>query len=250
MSPETPAARHVLRLLTLGAFASLASTACASNVHQDLGQAPPPGQKIVLFSGQPGQVAANWVKRGTTQDAGWTVDHEAMVSHGGDIVTKQAFDDFYLHVEWMEPDMPDAHGQEKGNSGVGLQALYEIQVLDSYGWKVPGKGDCGAVYDQSAPLVNACKPPLQWQTYDIFFRAARWDESGKKAENARVTVLQNGIVVQNNTEIRGTTGIARGPERPEPGPILLQDHGNRVRFRNVWIVPMPLHGSDQYDPHN
>src|SRR5439155_5636782 len=111
---------------------------------------------------------------------------------GGYIVTKQYFTDFQLHVEFKVPYMPDKKGQERGNSGVGLQSHYEIQVLDSYGFKEPGTGDCGAVYSQAAPLVNACRPPLEWQTYDITFHAARFDTDGKKTANARVTVFQNG----------------------------------------------------------
>jgi hypothetical protein len=128
-----------------------------------------------------------------------------------------------------------------------LQSWYEIQVLDSSGLKIPGTGDCGAVYNQAAPLVNACKPPLSWQTYDIIFRAPRFVD-GKITEKARVTVMQNGILVQNNTEIQGPTGIRGDRPVDKPGPIFLQDHHNPTEFRQIWIVPLPTDGSKNYDP--
>ena len=143
--------------------------------------------------------------------------------------------------------MPEAHGQERGNSGIGLLATYEIQVLDSYGFKEPGSGDCGAVYSQSAPLVNACKPPLAWQTYDISFRAARFDADGKVTQKPRVSVFQNGLCVQNSTEINGGTGIGPKADANE-GPIILQFHNNTVQFRNIWIVPLPEEGAKHYEP--
>jgi hypothetical protein len=202
---------------------------------------------VVLFSGKPEEATANWVQRDTDTPAKWKVEDGDLISGGGDITTKEKFNDYQLHVEFWEPYLPNNHGQERGNSGVALDNLYEIQVLDSFGIAVPGKGDCGAVYDQSAPLVNACRPPLQWQTYDIIFRAPRWDADGKKTENARVSVIQNGIVVQNNTEIPHETGIAYGrKEHPGPGAILLQDHGFKVKFRNVWVLPLPEKGSPNY----
>ena len=144
--------------------------------------------------------------------------------------------------------MPEATGQAKGNSGVYLQGRYEIQVLDSYGWDVPGLGDCGAVYNQYAPLVNACTPAMEWQSYDIIFRAVRCDSSGNVVENARVTVIHNGVVIHNNAELQSPTGGAVGADESQPGPLLLQDHGNPVSYRNVWLVHLPEKGSDQYEP--
>ena len=161
-------------------------------------------------------------------------------------MTQERFTDFMLHLEFMTPNMPEATGQAKGNSGVFLQGRYEIQVLDSYGIEVPGKGDCGAIYNQFAPLVNACKPPLEWQTYDVIFRAARVDPSGQVAENARVTLLQNGVVIQNNTQLLGVTGGSANEDVGAPGPLLLQDHGNPGQSRNIWVAPLPLKGSDKY----
>ncbi len=198
---------------------------------------------IILFNGKD---LSNWQTR-SGGPAGWDVADGVMtVKPGtGDIMTKERFTDFMLHLEWMEPDMPDAKGQAKGNSGVYLQGRYEIQVLDSYGIEVPGKGDCGAIYNQYAPLVNACKPALQWQSYDMIFRSARVDASGK-IENARVTVLQNGMVIHNNVIVDGITGGAIDDKVLEPGPLLLQDHGNLIKYRNIWIVPLPLKGSDKY----
>ena len=113
-------------------------------------------------------------------------------------MTLEKFTDFILHLEFMTPYMPEATGQARGNSGVFLQGRYEIQVLDSYGIEVPGKGDCGAVYNQFAPLTNACKPPLEWQTYDVVFRTARVDADGEVVEKTRLTVLQNRTVIHNN----------------------------------------------------
>jgi hypothetical protein len=199
---------------------------------------------VVLFDGKD---LSNWTKLDGEAPA-WEIADGAMTvtAGGGDIVTRERFTDFLLHLEFMTPDMPDATGQAKGNSGVFLQGRYEIQVLDSYGIDVPGKGDCGAIYNQFASLVNACKPPLEWQTYDVIFRAARVGESGEIEENARVTVLQNGIVIQNNVQMLGAIGGATDEDAAAPGPLRLQDHGNPVKYRNIWIAPLPLKGSDVY----
>ena len=204
----------------------------------------PPDTAVVLFDGKN---LSNWTKLDGGAPA-WEVADGAMTvtAGGGDIVSREQFNDFLLHLEFMTPDMPDATGQAKGNSGVFLQGRYEIQVLDSYGIDVPGMGDCGAIYNQFASLVNACKPPLEWQTYDAIFRAARVGESGEIEENARVTVLQNGIVIQNNVQMLGATGGATDEGAAEPGPLRLQDHGNPVKYRNIWVVPLPLKGSDVY----
>ena len=203
-----------------------------------------PEGAVVLFNGKD---LSNWHTR-SGDPAGWKVaDGVITVVKGtGDIVTDQKFTDFVLHLEFMEPDMPEATGKGKGNSGVYLQGRYEIQVLDSYGIEVPGMGDCGAVYNQFAPLVNACKPPLEWQTYDMAFRYARLDDSGQVADQARVTILQNGILIHNNVELLGPTGGSMDDKVWEPGPLLLQDHGNPLKYRNIRILPLPLKGSDKY----
>jgi hypothetical protein len=133
--------------------------------------------------------------------------------------------------------MPTAQGQGRGNSGVFLQGRYELQILDSYGLK-PGNGDCGGIYKQIVPSVNACKPPLQWQSYDVTFHKARV-EGGRVVERARVTVVQNGLTTINNAEIVPTPGgIGLTPR--EDGPLLLRGHGARVEFRNIWIKPFAM----------
>lgn len=198
--------------------------------------AKPPEGATVLFDGKSTEAL--------TRD--WKVEKGAMTAAEGDTNSKATFQDMRLHVEWKEPLMADKKGQERGNSGVFLQDRYEVQVLDSYGIADPGRGDCGAVYNVAAPLVNACKPPLEWQAYDIFFRTPRFDADGKKIENARVTVFQNGILVQNNTEIPHPTASPDEAETAEAAPMHLQFHGNPVQYRNVWAQPLPLTGADHY----
>jgi hypothetical protein len=208
--------------------------------------AAPPANAIQLFNGKD---LANW----TTREGGapeWTVEEDVIhvVPRAGDIVTKDSFTDCYLHIEFRCPNMPDASGQQKGNSGIFLQGLYEIQVLDSYGINIPGTGDCGAFYEQFAPLVNACRPPMTWQAYDITFRSPRFDDSGAVSEHARATIVQNGLIVQNNVQLLGPTGSASKMEVVNSGPLRLQDHKDLVCFRNIWAIPLPLEGSHTYEP--
>ncbi len=201
---------------------------------------------ISLFSGKAEDIAANWLKRGSETAADWKLADQAVVARGGDIVTRAKFNDFQLHVEFRTPDMPEAKGQAKGNSGIFCQGRYEVQVLDSYGLADVGKGDCGSIYNKAAPLINACRPPREWQTFNITFRAPRFDASGTRTENARVNVILNGIVVQNNTSIDGPTWGETFGGLNTPGPIVLQDHGNNVEYRNIWIRPLPSKGVDRY----
>ena len=135
----------------------------------------PPTSASIVFNNKD---LSNWTQRDGAP-ATWLVADGIMTVASGDIMTKELFTDFRLHLEFMTPDLPEATGQAKGNSGVFLQGRYEVQVLDSYGIEVPGKGDCGAIYDQFAPLVNACKPPLEWQTYDVFFRSRAIDHTSE-----------------------------------------------------------------------
>lgn len=239
---------RVSRAAAAGAAAVALAAFAAPAIADMVGAVPPPDAKgaVVLFSGKAEEVAANWYKKGSTDDAAWKIEDGGMATAGGDIMSKQKFTDFYLHVEFRVPYMPEAKGQGRGNSGVFLQGRYEIQVLDSYGLADLGTGDCGSVYGKSAPLINACKKPLEWQSFDIFFRAPRFDEAGEMTEKARVTVLQNGVPVQNNVIIPDVTwGENFGP-LSTPGPIVLQDHGTAVRFRNVWVLPLPQQGANHY----
>ncbi|MBM3213326.1 DUF1080 domain-containing protein [Candidatus Poribacteria bacterium] len=204
----------------------------------------PPSGAVVLFDGSD---LNGWTTR-SGGAPGWQVSHGIMtvVPKSGDIMSRYTFRDSLLHLEFRCPDMPEARGQAKGNSGVFLQGRYEIQVLDSYGIPVPGKGDCAAIYDQFAPLTNACKPPMEWQSYDACFRAARVDGDGKTITPARITLLHNGVVVHNNVQTNGPTGGSVDLNVGEPGPLLLQDHGNLVSYRNVWVLPLAEEGSSAY----
>ena len=207
--------------------------------------AKPPAHALILFNGKD---VDNWTTR-DGQPAPWKAEDDILhvVPKTGDIMTRECLTDFFLHLEFRCPDMPEATGQAKGNSGVFLQGRYEVQVLDSYGIDIPGMGDCGAVYNQFAPLVNACKPALEWQTYDVIFRAPRMQGS-EVEEPVRLTALQNGLVIHNNIQLPGVTGAAIDEQVGEPGPLLLQDHGNLAAFRNIWALPLPLKGSDTYEP--
>lgn len=208
----------------------------------------PPGGSTILFDGTS---LNGW----TTTDGeapGWTIVDGTLevVPGAGDIRTKATFRDHFLHLEFMLSDMPEAKGQGKSNSGVFVQNRYELQVLDSTGWNVPGMGDCGAVYYQYAPLTNACKRPMTWQTYDIIFRAPRCEGSVVK-ERARMTVFLNGTVVQNNVELAGPTGMRPADTAVwTPGPLRLQDHKNVVWYRNIWASRLRAEGSDEYAPRN
>jgi hypothetical protein len=212
----------------------------------DTYKATPPENAVVLFGGKD---VSNWTTR-DGKPAGWKVEDGILhvVPGTKDIMSMERFTDFFLHLEFRCPDMPEATGQAKGNSGVFLQGRYEIQVLDSYGLNIPGKGDCGGIYNQFAPLVNACNPPMAWQTYDVIFRAARVNDAGQVEEPVRLTVLQNGLVILNNVQLPGVTGAALDEQVGEPGPLLLQDHKDLVCYRNIWAVHLPLEGSDTYEP--
>jgi len=148
--------------------------------------------------------------------------------------TKKKYQDFTLHVEFLLPFKPMARDQERGNSGIYIQDRYEMQILDTFGHK-PEFNGMGSTYRQTAPLVNMCYPPLQWQTYDIEFTAAKFDSSGKKIKNAVVTAKVNGVLVQDHTELTNKTGAGK-PEGAEAGPIQLQGHNNPVFFRNIWVI--------------
>ena len=196
----------------------------------------PPSDAIVLFDGKD---LSQWAGA-DGQAAKWKVadGYIEVVPHSGYIHTRQPFGDCQLHVEFAEPVPAVGEDQGRGNSGVFLMGLYEIQVLDSYQSKTYADGQASAVYAQFPPQVKASRPPGQGQTYDIIFHAPRFDQSGNLRHPARVTVLHNGVLVQDNVELSGPTGHhVRPPYTPGPDklPLSLQDHGNPVRFRNIWI---------------
>ena len=196
----------------------------------------PPADAIVLFDGTD---LSKWESdRGGA--AQWTVADGAMQvkPKAGGIRTKQTFGDVQLHLEWATPSVVKGEGQGRGNSGVFLMGRYEIQVLDSHENTTYFHGQAGSVYKQHAPLVNASRKPGEWQTYDIVFHAPRFDVNGKIAERARFTVFHNGVLVQDHAEVMGIT-THEGPPyyeaHPEKLPLGLQDHGDLVKYRNIWI---------------
>jgi len=196
----------------------------------------PPSDAVVLFDGKD---LSQW-QHNDGSPAKWKVENGYMevVPKTGYIYTRQPFGDCQLHVEFREPVPPKGESQERGNSGVFLMGLYEIQVLDSYQNKTYADGQAAAAYGQYPPQVNASRPPGQWQTYDIIFHGPRFDPAGKLLRPARVTVLHNGVLAQDNVELTGPTAHQhRPPYKPGPDklPLALQDHGNPIRFRNIWI---------------
>ena len=248
-----------LSLRTCGGFSSLALTialsiAVVSQTMQEPTPFPPPKKEppivtpgktasdppsdaVVLFDGKD---SSTWRSLNDGSEAKWLVKDGYMqvVPKTGDIVTKQEFGDCQLHIEWATPAEVKGEGQGRGNSGIFLMERYEVQVLDSFDNKTYYHGQAGAIYKQYAPLVNASRKPGEWQTYDIIFKAPKFDEQGKVTERARITVLHNGVLIQNNVEIFGSTFhdkpalyIAHGPK----ASLKLQDHGDLVRYRNIWI---------------
>jgi hypothetical protein len=204
----------------------------AASTQDVVGRAP--SDATVLFDGKD---LSAWAQKDGTA-AKWKVGsgYFETVPKTGYIYTKKAFGDCQLHLEFATPSPAVGEGQDRGNSGVFLMGLYEIQVLDSYNNKTYADGSAGAVYGQYPPLVNASRPPGQWQTYDIVFHAPKFGD-GKLVRKARVTVLHNGVLVQDDVEIQGTTSTPK-PQydaQPEKLPLGLQDHNHPVRYRNVWV---------------
>ena len=222
----------------------------------------PPSDAIILFDGKDlsqwrkpmvgyggsmEEVKAVAQKRSTMKDfkevdADWEIKDGALivVPGNGHIETRKAFGDIQLHIEWLAPVATDTTktGQDYSNSGIFLMGQYEIQVLNTYENPTYSNGQAGAMYKQSIPLVNACRPPGEWQYYDIIFMAPKFGKDGSVIKPATVTAFQNGILIQNHYELKGPC-IYRGEPsyvpHPEKLPIILQDHGNRVRFRNIWV---------------
>jgi hypothetical protein len=196
----------------------------------------PPSDAIVLFDGKD---LSQWQSM-SGGEAAWKVENGYMevVPGAGGIRTKESFGDVQLHVEWRTPPVSDKQSQARNNSGVFLMGRYEVQVLDTYNNKTYADGQAGAIYGQYPPLVNPLRPPGEWQVYDIIFRAPRFDEDGGLVEPARMTILLNGVLIQDNRILTGPTGHRERPPytaHPDALPISLQDHGDPVRFRNIWV---------------
>lgn len=194
-----------------------------------------PSDAIILFDGSD---FSQW-EGSNGKTVGWTLEDGAMtVKKGtGGIQTKETFKDVQLHIEWRTPTELVGEGQGRGNSGVFLMGKYEVQVLDSYSSSTYGNGQASSIYKQHIPLVNATKAPGEWQTYDIIFSAPVFGESGRALRPATVTVIHNGVLVQNHVSLLGPTEYKGVPVYSEhgAGPISLQDHGNPVSYRNIWI---------------
>jgi hypothetical protein len=203
----------------------------------------PPSDAIVLFDGKD---MSAWIGADQWEIADGAVTIKSAGKANEDNPhTKQAFGDCQLHLEFAEPEVVKGSGQGRGNSGVKLMGRYEVQILDSYHNKTYYDGQCGSIYKQTPPLVNVSRKPGEWQSYDIVFEAPRFDAEGKVAKPAYITVFQNGVLVQNHTEIEGTTSYIQAPEYEKHGekePLALQDHRNPVKLRNIWIRELtPMH---------
>jgi hypothetical protein len=210
-----------------------------------LGMAPPSDAEM-LFDGKD---LSKW-QNNRGQDASWkmTNGYVETAPRGGGIRTRGKWADFQLHLEWATPNPARGTGQGRGNSGILINGLYEVQVLDSYQALTYPDGQAGAIYGQMPPLVNVCLPPGEWQTYDILFESPRWNDQGELVKKAIITVIQNGVIVQNHYELTGCTdGIAGVPwktpgnyDRKHPPEVFveLQDHSNPVRYRNIWVRPI------------
>ncbi|XZE34791.1 3-keto-disaccharide hydrolase [Pirellulaceae bacterium SH501] len=204
----------------------------------------PPSDAVVLFDGKD---LSHWKNA-----SGWKVDAGAMVAGKGAVTSVEEFGDCQVHIEWSAPTPPKGDGQGRGNSGVFLMGIYELQVLDSYQNKTYSDGQAGAIYKQTPPLANAMRKPGEWNTYDIFWTAPRFKEDGSLLSPAYITAMHNGVLILNHFELKGDTPFNRPPaykKHKDKGPITLQDHGNPVRFRNIWVRNLePVEGKQVRKP--
>jgi len=196
-----------------------------------------PSDAIVLFDGK--NLDAWQSSNDKSKSAPWKVEKGAftVTPQTGGIETKQHFTDYQLHIEWSSPEVVKGNSQGRGNSGIFMQGIYEVQVLDSYDNETYVNGQAGSIYKQTPPLANVMRKPGEWNTYDIIYTAPTFTKDGKYRTYPTITVIHNGVVVQNNTTIIGTTEYVGFPQTRVhgAGPISLQDHGDLVRFRNIWI---------------
>ncbi len=193
----------------------------------------PPSDAVVLFDGTEESKNTAWAKNDS-----WKVVEGCLVTGKGQARTVQSFGDCQLHIEWSAPTPPKGKGQGRGNSGVFLMGTYEIQVLDSFENETYYDGQAGAIYKQTPPQVNAMNPPGEWNVYDIVWTAPRFEDDGSLKSPAYITAFHNGVVILNHFELKGDTPFNRPPRykaHAPQGPIALQDHGNPVRYRNIWI---------------
>lgn len=197
-----------------------------------------PSDAIILFDGKD---LSQWQTEKDGSPAKWKLEKEGMMTvqkGAGNVQTRQSFGSCQLHIEWRTPATIEGEGQGRGNSGIFLMGLYELQVLDSYNNTTYSNGQAGSIYKQLIPLVNASLKPGEWQEYDVIFTAPKFKADSSLASPARFTVLHNGVLVQNNVEVKGSTVYIGKPSyeaHSDKRPIVLQDHGNPTSFRNIWI---------------
>jgi hypothetical protein len=204
----------------------------------------PPSDAVVLFDGQD---LSAW--EGADN---WNVENGVMIAGKGDIHTRESFGDCQLHIEWSAPVPARGSGQDRGNSGIFLQDRYELQVLDSYQSDTYSDGQAGAIYKQTPPMVNAMRPPGQWNVYDIIWTAPRFNDDGSLASPAYITALHNGVAILSHFELSGDNDWHTPPSYEAHGklPIRLQDHGHPVRFRNIWVRELaPIEGRQVREPY-
>ena len=242
---------YALAMSTLDSLGAAAQSPADYPIHSmtrpqppvvDPGPAPgmrqPPSDAVVLFDGRS---LANWRSADSaSKPARWKVadGYMEVVAGAGNIATARGFGDVQLHIEWMAPMPAHGDGQERGNSGVFLMGIYEVQVLDSFHNITYPDGQAAAIYGQYPPLANASRPPGEWQTYDIVFHRPRFDAGGKVQRPARMTILHNGVLVQDDAVLTGPTAHQQRPpyaKHDDRLPLVLQDHGDPVRYRNIWI---------------
>jgi len=204
----------------------------------------PPSDAVILFNGKD---KSHW----KNSDA-WKIEGDALVAGRGSITSVDEFGDCQVHIEWSAATPPKGSGQGRSNSGVFLMNIYELQVLDSFDNKTYHDGQAGAIYKQTPPMVNATRKPGEWNTYDIFWTAPRFNDDGSLKSPAYITAVHNGVLILNHFELKGDTPFNRPPEYKKhaaKGPIGLQDHGDPVRFRNIWVRPLvPVEGKQVRKP--